>query len=104
MRRSTTFTLFAGSIAVVSFVFSMTVQTTILAALMTFARTPWYPAYAETTQVWGLDHLSDQQLAAVIMWIPSGMIYLVAAMVLMTNWLKEASHEKTPGNAPTVPR
>jgi len=72
-------------------VFAMTTQSTILAALMTFARTPWYQAYAETTEVWGLEHLADQQLAAVIMWIPSGMIYLAAALALMSPWIRDTA-------------
>jgi putative membrane protein len=72
-------------------VFAMTTQSTILAALMTFARTPWYQAYGETTEIWGLEHLADQQLAAVIMWIPSGMIYIGAALALMSSWIRDAA-------------
>ena len=75
-------------------VFAMTTQSTILAALMTFARTPWYEAYTDTTRVWGLEHLADQQLAAVIMWIPSGMIYLGAALALMSSWIRQAAREQ----------
>ena len=33
--------------------------------------------------------LSDQQLAGVIMWVPAGGIYLVAALILLTRWIGE---------------
>ena len=57
-----------------------------LSVLLTFARTPWYSGYATTTASWGLDPLTDQQLAGVIMWIPAGGIYLAAALVLLVTW------------------
>jgi putative membrane protein len=79
-------------------IFAMTSQTTILAALMTFARTPWYRPYAETTGTWGIGHLADQQLAAVIMWIPSGMLYLAAGIGLMATWMRNAAAEQRGSN------
>ena len=74
-------------------IFALATQGTILAALMAFGRTPWYGAYAGTTVPWGLEPLADQHLAAVIMWIPAGMIYLGAALALMSWWMKEAARE-----------
>ena len=79
-------------------IFALANQGTILAALMAFGRTPWYGAYAGTTVPWGLEPLADQHLAAVIMWIPAGMIYLGAALALMSSWMKEADREGV-GNA-----
>ncbi|MGH8901210.1 MAG: hypothetical protein ACRDYA_05905 [Egibacteraceae bacterium] len=35
-------------------------------ALLTFARTPWYPGYATTTTPWRLEPLADQQLATCV--------------------------------------
>lgn len=37
----------------------------------------------------GMSVLSDQQLAGVIMWVPAGGIYLVAALILLTRWIGE---------------
>jgi putative membrane protein len=62
--------------------FTMALQGGLLGALITFAPTPWYPVYTLTTQPWGLSPLEDQQLAGAIMWIPVGMIYTVAALIL----------------------
>ena len=69
-------------------VFAMAMQSVFLSVLLTFARTPWYSGYAATTAPWGLDPLTDQQLAGVLMWIPAGGIYLVVALALLTSWIR----------------
>jgi putative membrane protein len=74
-------------------VFAMAMQSVFLSALLTFARTPWYSGYATTTASWGLDPLTDQQVAGVIMWIPAGGIYLAAALVLLVTWIRATERE-----------
>lgn len=69
-------------------VFAMAMQSVFLSLLLTFARTPWYSGYAETTTPWGLEPLADQQLAGVIMWIPAGAVYLVTALTLLVAWVR----------------
>lgn len=59
------------------------VHTGILGALLTFSRTLWYPILAPGALGFGLSALDDQQLAGLIMWIPMGAIYMLAAVVLM---------------------
>jgi cytochrome c oxidase assembly factor CtaG len=49
-----------------------------------------YPAYSGTTQEWGLTPLEDQQLGGLIMWIPAGLVYVVAGLALMAAWLRES--------------
>lgn len=61
-----------------------------LGALLTFSPRPWYPAYAEAGAPWGLTPLEDQQLAGLIMWIPAGVAYLVAALLLLAGWMRES--------------
>jgi len=51
-----------------------------LGALLTFAPVPWYRAYAEGAP-WGLSALEDQQFGGLLMWVPGGVAYLVAALV-----------------------
>jgi putative membrane protein len=72
------------------YVFTTAVHTSILGALLTFARTVWYPAYARTTPAWSLTPLEDQQLGGLIMWIPAGVVYLVGALALFAMWLRES--------------
>jgi putative membrane protein len=43
-------------------IFTTALHSSLLGALLTFARTPWYPAYAHTAAIWGLTPLEDQQL------------------------------------------
>jgi putative membrane protein len=74
-------------------VFAMAMQSVFLSVLLTFARTPWYSGYAATTAPWGLDPLTDQRLAGVIMWIPAGGIYLVVALALLVTWIQATERE-----------
>jgi putative membrane protein len=69
-------------------VFAMAMQSVFLSVLLTFARAPWYAGYATTTAPWGLDPLTDQQLAGVLMWIPAGGIYLAVALALLVSWIR----------------
>jgi cytochrome c oxidase assembly factor CtaG len=76
--------------ASVLYLFTTAVHTSILGALLTFATTIWYPAYIGTTSAWGLTPLEDQQLGGLIMWIPAGLVYVVAGLVLFAGWLRES--------------
>jgi putative membrane protein len=69
-------------------VFTTALHSSLLGALLTFAPTPWYPAYAHTTATWGLTPLEDQQLGGLVMWIPAGVVYLLAALALGAGWLR----------------
>jgi putative membrane protein len=72
------------------YIFTTAVHMSILGALLTFARTVWYPAYAFSTKAWGLTPLEDQQLGGLIMWIPAGVVYLAAGLALFALWLRES--------------
>jgi putative membrane protein len=69
-------------------IFALTLQSGLLGALMTFAPSPWYPAYAGRTAPWGLAPLEDQQLAGLLMWVPGGMIYAAVALGLLAIWIR----------------
>jgi putative membrane protein len=60
----------------------------VFAAVLTFARTPWYVGHVHGTAVWGLTALEDQQLAGLIMWIPASLVYLAAASFCFVQWLE----------------
>jgi putative membrane protein len=51
------------------------------------AETIWDPLYSATTEPWGLTPLEDQQLGGLIMWVPAGFTYLVAALALFYLWI-----------------
>jgi putative membrane protein len=74
----------------VLYVFTTSVHSGVLGALITFARTVWYPAYTQTTASWGLTALEDQQLGGLIMWVPAGLVYIVAGLALCAGWMRES--------------
>lgn len=69
-------------------VFGAAMQGTLLSALLTFAPRPWYGEYAASSPLWGMDPLTDQQLAGLVMWIPGGLIYTASALVILSGWLR----------------
>ena len=82
----------------VLFVFALALESTILGALLTFSRGPWYASHLTTAVGWGLSPLEDQQLAGLIMWIPGGLVYLVSALALFSRLFV-----RTPGPEPHTP-
>jgi putative membrane protein len=78
-----------GRGAAVLSLFTTAVHTSALAALLTFSSHPWYLAYAGRTQPWGFSLLEDQQLGGLIMWIPGGIVYTAAALIVTASWLRD---------------
>jgi putative membrane protein len=74
----------------VLYLFTTSVHSGVLGALITFARRVIYPAYNESTQAWGLTALEDQQLGGLIMWVPAGLVYIVAGLALCAGWMRES--------------
>lgn len=73
-------------------VFTTAVHSSALGALLTFSASAWYPSYLDTAPDWGLTALEDQQLGGLIMWVPGGVVFLVAGLALVGQWLQEAEH------------
>ena len=76
--------------AAVLYLFTTSVHSGALGALLTLAGSVWYPSYAPLTASWGLTPLEDQQLGGLIMWIPAGLVYVIAGLALFAGWLREA--------------
>jgi putative membrane protein len=72
------------------YVFTTSVHSGVLGALITFAGSVLYPAYNKTTWSWGLTPLEDQQLGGLIMWVPAGLVYIVAGLALCAGWIRES--------------
>ena len=95
----------AGSGAAVLYLFTTALHSSLLGALLTFAGTVWYPVYNGTTASWGLTPLEDQQLGGLIMWVPAGLVYIVAALALFAAFLRESgSRAMNPERPPQAPR
>jgi putative membrane protein len=74
----------------VLYMFTTALHSGLLGALLTFANSVWYPAYATETAAWGLTPLEDQQMGGMIMWIPAGLVYIAAGLALFAGWLRES--------------
>jgi len=76
-----------GTGVAVAALFTTMLHTGALGALLSLAPTPWYPPYLETTTSLGMDPLDDQQLGGLVMWVPSGLAYVIAALGLLGRML-----------------
>jgi putative membrane protein len=74
----------------VIYCFTTAVHTSILGALMTFARRVWYPIYDGRTAAFHLTALEDQQIGGLIMWIPAGVIFIALGLWLLAVWIRES--------------
>jgi cytochrome c oxidase assembly factor CtaG len=73
--------------AALLYLFTTAIHTGTLGALLTFSSSPWYIAYGNASEAWGLMPLDDQQLGGMIMWIPGGLAYLAAALWIAARML-----------------
>jgi putative membrane protein len=76
-------------------------QMGLLGGLLTFAPRPLYADYVLRAPRLGLDPMADQQLAGLLMWVPSGLPYLVGGLWLLYLGLARLER-RTPD--PHVPR
>lgn len=76
--------------ASVLYVFTTSLHSGVLGALLTFAPRLWYPIYEIRTSRWSLSPLEDQQLAGLIMWIPAGAVFILLGLALFAAWMGEA--------------
>lgn len=70
------------------YLFTTAIHTGALGALLTFANRSWYSAYGMSSLAWGLTPIDDQQIGGMIMWIPGGLSYLLAALWISARMLK----------------
>jgi putative membrane protein len=77
------------------YVFTTALHTSILGALMTFTQQVWYPIYEGRTAPWHLTPLEDQQLGGLIMWIPSGVVFVVVGLAMLAAWLGESERRQS---------
>lgn len=84
------------------YVFATAAHCSALGALLTFSTVLWYPAYANTTERWGMTALEDQQLGGVIMWVPSGVVFILIGLALFARWLSESESRAKLGSLHAV--
>jgi putative membrane protein len=61
----------------------------VLAIVLALATSPIYSAYADqASRPGGISALTDQQLAAGVMWVPGSLAYTIAIVVIAYRWLE----------------
>ena len=88
----------AGYGLAVVYVFLTAVHSSVLGALMTVAPGVWYVDYARAGAAWQVDALTDQQLAGLLMWVPSGIVFIVFGLGLFAAWLGESDRRAALGS------
>ncbi len=71
----------------VIYVFGTAAHCSALGALLTFSTVLWYPIYTNRTALWHLTPLQDQQLGGLLMWVPSGVVFIIVGVWLFFCWL-----------------
>jgi len=80
--------------AALIYVFTTALHSSVLGALITFTQQLWYPIYSGRTLPWHLTALEDQQLGGLIMWIPSGTVFVVVGLAMLGAWLGESERRQ----------
>jgi cytochrome c oxidase assembly factor CtaG len=78
------------------YLFTTTVHTGVLGALLTFAPRPLYATLDAGLRGGGqLTVLEDQQLGGLIMWVPGSIVYVAIALLLAARWLRDLEVSST---------
>ena len=73
------------------YLFFQSIAPTIPASFLTFGTEPLYPIYATFPRIWGIDPLTDQLIAGLVMKLVGGMILWVVITAIFFRW----GHEET---------
>jgi putative membrane protein len=75
----------------------------VLAIVLALATSPIYAAYADqATRPGGISALTDQQLAAGVMWVPGSLAYTIAIVVIAYRWLEPGGSRARPRLRPAA--
>ena len=81
----------AGYGAAAAFVFFTMLHSGLLAAILALSDHPLYPPHATATAAWGLDAITDQQRAGLLMWIPGGIVMMAIGLAMFAAWLGQSA-------------
>jgi putative membrane protein len=84
------------------YIFLTAVHSSVLGALMTVAPNVLYSGYGTAGAAWNVNALEDQQLAGLLMWVPSGVVFIVFGLALFAAWLGESDKRVALGSMSAV--
>jgi cytochrome c oxidase assembly factor CtaG len=88
------------------YLFATTIPGGIVGAFVTLAEPGLYGPYKDSPRIWGLDLATDQEIAGLMMWVLTSVIYLLIITVIFFQWAGgEDAKERPSANrvAPAVP-
>jgi putative membrane protein len=75
------------------YLFLQSLAPTVPASFLTFGTEPLYPVYASFPRIWGIDPLTDQLIAGLVMKLVGGAILWAVIAVVFFRWGREESSE-----------
>jgi putative membrane protein len=81
----------------VLYLFLQTVPASLVGALLSATASPYYPTYIQAPRIVPLSPIEDQQLGGLLMWVGSGIYFLIATGVVFFAW---ASREEAANRRP----
>lgn len=81
-------------------IWAMVLATILLGAALALKGEVLYPAYDVLGRLFDLDALSDEQLGAVTIWVPSAMMGLAGLLIVLRFWARAEARAETPDHAP----
>lgn len=82
-----------GIVARIVFVLAAVPPNMLLGVILAFASETIYSYYEGVPRLWGIDPVTDQTIGGVIMWIPGSMMYIIAALILLTRLVDQESYK-----------
>ena len=83
--------------AQILYLFAFGMPMTIVAAMITAADEPLYAFYASAAHRYGIDALADQRIGGVLMWVPAGIVPLVAFTIVFFRWAAAEAEDAVEG-------
>src|SRR3989454_7952942 len=72
--------------AQILYLFAFGMPMTVVAAMITGAEEVLYPFCAEAARATGMDPIAEQRLGGILMWVPAGVVPLVAFTIVFFRW------------------
>lgn len=70
----------------IPYLFVLPIPTSVLGAMITFARGVIYESYALAPRLWEMPALRDQEISGLIMWVPGKLIFWLVLGVIFFRW------------------
>jgi putative membrane protein len=77
----------------VAYLFGQSILPTIPASFLTFGQSPLYPVYAAFPRIWGIDVMTDQLIAGLIMKLAGGAILWTVMAAVFFRWFEQERNE-----------